>query len=450
MSNKRVLKMIPLRLLELNRRNPRHGSVGDMADEQEVIDYLLDSESILGLAEHILTHGLSDTDILAVTGQSKNAYTVLEGNRRVCALKVLSNPRLAKGVGQQQLYKKLLDNGDAAVPKKVECRIYKSSEDFDVWMDLKHSSNQPAARKNWSSSQKAIYDLSSPDRLATQLLTFARERGMISEKQLKSMPTTTLTRYLSTEEVRDAIGIGSPADLMVHWNEEVFKVRAQTFLNDAMDKTITARKGYDSSQRIDYADALLGRTLPSGRRRIRKLNLIPPHWQKNRGAVSRDGHRNSRAERDRETLIPLKWEGQAYLGTSGPDQKIARVLSELQKIKHTKFPCAVGCLTRQFSELIIRRFLISQGVDMAQRKLQSLHYQYVECERKLGACMTNASEKKLLVPLNLACSNKSSILSPAAQSEWVHGHITPTTEGIKAIWEDFDLLWQKLLELGSP
>lgn len=71
------------------------------ADEAAALKYLFASEDVLGAARLILRDGYFDNEVpIVISGSSESAgppYTVLEGNRRVSALKALSDPELVPG-----------------------------------------------------------------------------------------------------------------------------------------------------------------------------------------------------------------------------------------------------------------------------------------------------------------------------------------------------------------
>ena len=81
----------------LDQENPRHKPYKTQA---EVIDYLCNHESILSLARDIAKYGLNPIEQFALLDDDESdednpAYIVAEGNRRICALKLLHDPDLA-------------------------------------------------------------------------------------------------------------------------------------------------------------------------------------------------------------------------------------------------------------------------------------------------------------------------------------------------------------------
>lgn len=80
----------------LDQANPRHKLY---QSQDEVIDYLCQHESILSLARDIAKNGLNPIEQFALlpdddAEDDASTYIVAEGNRRICALKLLHDPDL--------------------------------------------------------------------------------------------------------------------------------------------------------------------------------------------------------------------------------------------------------------------------------------------------------------------------------------------------------------------
>lgn len=69
-------------------------------DEASALKYLFASEVVLGAARSILRNGYFDNEVPIVTSSSDSGgspYMVLEGSRRVSALKALQDPTIVAG-----------------------------------------------------------------------------------------------------------------------------------------------------------------------------------------------------------------------------------------------------------------------------------------------------------------------------------------------------------------
>ena len=73
------------------------GSRIDDLDESAIASYLVEAEDLLELARDILRDGYLDNE-LPVVADENGHRVVLEGNRRITALKAIHNPSLARQV----------------------------------------------------------------------------------------------------------------------------------------------------------------------------------------------------------------------------------------------------------------------------------------------------------------------------------------------------------------
>lgn len=87
--------------LELDAKNPRFAAYhsGGRLRERDVIAHLLENDDLLELVESIAANGFLDFEPLIVLGEAGKKPTVIEGNRRAAAIKLLRNPILAADLG---------------------------------------------------------------------------------------------------------------------------------------------------------------------------------------------------------------------------------------------------------------------------------------------------------------------------------------------------------------
>src|ERR1700740_639869 len=104
-------KSLKIDQLRLDLINPRINKAGDQREAMQRI--IEDQESKLAnLAESIVNEGLNPMDRLLVM-KSENGdgtYTVLEGNRRALALKILKNPAIVASLDTRAPLKKRFES----------------------------------------------------------------------------------------------------------------------------------------------------------------------------------------------------------------------------------------------------------------------------------------------------------------------------------------------------
>lgn len=214
---KRQIQEIPLALLKLDQENVRFG--GDVAQNQrEAIELMMsdpdDAKKILRLADHIATHGLDPTELQLVTPDAEGSYIVLEGNRRLTALKLLTKPdlcpeeKLLKGFFAAQA--KL--NG--VLPTAIDCSVVNSRSDGDLWIELKHTGqNNGVGRVDWSSDirDERRSRQTGVQSIGRQIRELVKDNNHIFSanctKDVFSIDVTTLTRLFSSSPAQQAFAL---------------------------------------------------------------------------------------------------------------------------------------------------------------------------------------------------------------------------------------------------
>lgn len=131
--------------LKLDLRNPRSPD-GAFDTEEDVIDYLVDHADVDELIQAILSSGWHDYEALIVLGDEN---VVLEGNRRLAALRILADTDL-RGRLKIELNEPV---GHAALPDAVRIRRVASRRDARDYIGFKHI-NGPF---KWDALSKAKY-----------------------------------------------------------------------------------------------------------------------------------------------------------------------------------------------------------------------------------------------------------------------------------------------------
>lgn len=150
---------IELALLLLSDKNPRlEPSFGET---EALINMIKDQgEKLLVLASDIVENGLNPLDTIAVYPSETYSgyYEVGEGNRRICALKLLGDPSLIKPININ-LYSKFANLSEKyREQKKIEVGVFENEEALRHWMEIRHMGEQGGkGLSKWDSIQKARY-----------------------------------------------------------------------------------------------------------------------------------------------------------------------------------------------------------------------------------------------------------------------------------------------------
>lgn len=214
---KRDIRPINFNLIKLDQENVRFG--GDIAQNQrEAIELMLadpeDTKKILKLAEHIVRHGLDPTELQLVVPDNEGNYIVLEGNRRLTALKLLQRPDLCT---QEKYYKDFLAAHNEIIgrfPSEIECSVVATREDGDVWIELKHTGqNGGAGRVPWDSDirDERRARQTGVESIGRQIREIVRDNPQIFNEIIISdiyqIPVTTLTRLFASKRAQEAFAV---------------------------------------------------------------------------------------------------------------------------------------------------------------------------------------------------------------------------------------------------
>lgn len=156
-----MIEYIKLNNLKLSIDNPR---LTDSQTEKEELEKMIKDQGkkLVKLASDIINYGLNPLDIVAVYPSLESGkYIVAEGNRRVTALKLLSNPELAINI-DKVIYQSFKKISIGVMPiSEIQCYIFKSELDKNLvhWIEIKHQGeNEGRGTASWSAIQKARFD----------------------------------------------------------------------------------------------------------------------------------------------------------------------------------------------------------------------------------------------------------------------------------------------------
>ena len=247
---------VPISRVFLALDNPRHEPV---ETEAEAIERLCSKEDVVPLARDIVRHGLSPLERFAMTpiGKTRSGeptYWVSEGNRRICALKLLADPELAP-----PKHRKTFENlADGWPPiKRVDAVVFNDLETLRVWLDRTHSGAQGGiGRRTWDAEQKQRFSGTSKNKLAQVVLDYAEAEGMITKEERQGK-LTTAQRYLNPEVFQETLGLdrSNPDELSRTRPKAEFDTMLGRFMRDLVDgKEVTSRK--NKPEIIKYAREL--------------------------------------------------------------------------------------------------------------------------------------------------------------------------------------------------
>ncbi len=347
--------MIALESLLLDTLNPRHNPV---ESRREALTALLEgkgAQELLRLAEDISRFGVSPID-LALVIPDGNVYIVLEGNRRVAALKLLKNPGLAAGSKISDAIYELSKN--TVNIDHLGCIVAESRDQARRWIELRHITNhQGVGVVGWSPEMQVRFSENySGQRGKALRLTDALEEAYGDDRELldlvhavKAAKITTLGRLVSDPEFRRATGLVIDGQVQTRFPATRMRDFWHRLLSD-LSTHITVSDLKKKQQRSEYL-ASLSDVMPdqAERRPARRLEDAGEDSETDSETKPESKQRKPPPKTQRPRPMRL-FHGLQLLNVK---PKVRDVLREAQRIDLGTFPNAGAVLIRVVVELVV-------------------------------------------------------------------------------------------------
>ena len=141
---------IPLVALVFDPHNPRLPPEIARSDDQSIINYMLREANLIELMQAIAQNGYFRSEPLLVVPEKSGKFTVVEGNRRLAAVKLIANPNLASV--RHNSIEKIIQSKNKDI-KEIPCIQHKKRDDVLEYLGYRHITGV----KSWGSLEKARY-----------------------------------------------------------------------------------------------------------------------------------------------------------------------------------------------------------------------------------------------------------------------------------------------------
>ena len=394
------------------------------------------------LAEDILTYGLNPSELLVVrsSANQENRFIVIEGNRRLAALRVLENPNFAGNNVPSSVVKnlkRLSKRYQNVAIEKVPCVVVEDDGEARHWIEVKHLGPlDGAGTVLWEPDEKSRYRAKGGERpeIQLQVLDFLQKRGDISSESRKKVAVTTLRRLLGTPEVRLILGMEwSDHQLKALGDrDDVAKVLSHV-VSDIATRKINVMSVHKKEQRIAYANSLPEDLVPA------KIHSYGFGIPLNARDVERDQESGDEVQIQerldrRKVNRPRPWLIPDECPLLVTDTRLGEIERELRKLRLETFANAVSVLFRVFLELSADCFVDQYSLPVStdqplSAKLHTVTNHLVK-HNKL-----NEQEAK---PARRAAQTDS-FLGPSVtvMHNYVHNqHMFPGPADLRATWND--------------
>lgn len=476
-----VKRKIKIENLFLDQQNPRLPRSFD--SEVLIIEHMINTEQVLNILEDIAGIGLSPIEDIAVCKESVG-YTVLEGNRRVSALKLLKNPELLPVYSKK--INDILNKYNTKV-EEVECVIFNKREDASLWLERKHSGQQNGiGTKPWSAEQKTRFkgSKSNNNTLAINIIDFAK-KNEIEEAEVDGI-LTTVTRFLANPAFRNSIGVKSntkDSDVIIDIPEDCFTSVLETFISDVVDKSnknVSSRANKDDV--INYGNYLYdthlkdiervdGYILSSADTNIsiedesfnlkedQKTNSQLLIENKNLGEDAENNNKIEPTESEEKLDITAKTrnkvlknpEDRKYIFTNSfsfnsSNQVLTSIYHELRKMEVNDFPLSCALVTRSLMEYIAKAFVKKVNGNLPNdNKFDNILNSIEQYFKKHNNLLSQSEAAALKCLINLR-TDKSLALSPAFLGMNAHAGAYPKPRELKINWVNIESIMQYMLD----
>ncbi|MFH8591883.1 hypothetical protein [Streptomyces rimosus] len=206
--------------LTLDDNNPRHAK--QTANDAESIAALFEKgpEKLIRLARDIIQHGINPTELVVCMADG-DRNVVLEGNRRVAALKLLHNPKLAPTENLRRRIAAIAKSGE--VPRRLICVMADNRLQAEHWIKIRHTGeNGGIGVVRWSTSEASRFGGRSTPTEKARLFTDAvcdwfpdDEEFLSNVHTVRDSRITNLGRMIADPTVRNRLGIAFDGDVVL-------------------------------------------------------------------------------------------------------------------------------------------------------------------------------------------------------------------------------------------
>lgn len=466
----------PVSQLDLDKRNPRINSVEDQTTAlRELLSIEKDAEKIFALAANICEMGMLDPgDRLYVipSDSEQDRYIVLDGNRRLTALRLLSQATLIDrdDIGlssvMRQRFKRLQRDHAGRWPTEVDVVVFDSRQAANEFIRLRHTGeNAGAGRSAWSALQVARFDNTGTWQCLEQL----RHDNALSLDASNALDRgefaiTNFERVANVGAFQERFGYALASSFSVNSKERAYAALSK-LAADVVSGRVHSREEFAEAKNMsgyfDEVEAFIApppppspplpsppSPSPNGASDSSNNGAPPTPNVENDGSVVNNPPPAPsptptptpppvRKKRTSAYLVDKK----ALLNVTNP--KCRLVIDELKgKVKVTDSPFACALLVRSFQEMTSYIYLDAMGLNPGNNKTTNITG---AANHLLGTRHeTDTSDRQALA---IAFKSSSDIYEQL--SETAHSTVTVTgPDHVRVVWQNLsgglELLWRRI------
>jgi hypothetical protein len=436
--------------LEVDAQNPRLEE--GLTNQREAIRAMVrvQGDKVLRLAGDVVERGfdLSTLAIVMPSIENKGRYTVLEGNRRLTAVRLLENPELSQGLFSPGRQKRLVGYSKqykANPITKVLAVEFPDRESADVWIERRHTGYQAGVGIiPWGSKEAARFNERRGRRSpALQVLNFVKDSGILDQTtldQLEDFPLTNLDRLISDPAARDRLGLTKSGDEMgtQYPSEQIIKGLGRV-VRDLATKKIQVPHIETKEKRAEYLDTFKKKELPDPTTKTGQVRLLADASASGASPDTAKKKTKSRSTRDRKTVIPK--------GTkiSTTDQRLRDIFDELYNCDIMRYTNACAVLFRVFIELSVDHYIDENKMQVGKPGDKRPPTLTLKMEKVADHLEQQGKMKQQQLKAARRIAKGQDFLAAGIESfhAFVHNkYFTPTPHDLKVTWNNLELFLQ--------
>ncbi len=358
--------------LLLDQDNPRLGAVGN---QSEALDKLikLNSGHFRSLMISIKENGLDPGDSLYVLqAEEEGDYIVIEGNRRLSAMKVMANPDVLEGTDVSAAIKQSLVRATSGFNREsvepIRCVLFESRPEAHDWIYRRHTGAADGeGRINWGPLEIQRF---SGDRSILDVIDFVGRNADYSDEEwastrsmIESKKSTNLSRLLESAAGQEHLGItiaktsDDRTPLLTSDPKWVLSV-LKRIIDDVRDGVVDSRNLNKASDIKKYFNNLPSVFQPKkgskkyAPRAFKEINLKENGTEVTVPSAMKARDRKASSPRPRLSLSPKRHEFKPPTSTKGQ-----RLLHEASSIDADRYTISSAFVLRAFIEAAIDEYM---------------------------------------------------------------------------------------------
>jgi hypothetical protein len=472
-------KVVSVTSLSLDSKNPRIPHASRKTKERDLIAQLIEHDKVHELAQAIADQGYFPTEIL-IGLEENGRKVILEGNRRLAALKLLISPSIAP-LELQKKFQRLSTQVAPELISKVRVAFAPSREDAAPIIVKRHTTS---GVEKWKPAQQGQYirsfvrgDLSLEDLgkhlglPKSEIVAMLRYDTLYEVAQSLDFPPavkkivadsrgfsfTTLERLVDNPRVPKFLGISFTEDggFKGKIGSDEFKKGFTKIISDIATKRIDSRKLNDDDQIKDYLSKL-GNSTPN----LNKRGFFSS------GDFLGDENDDVSVSTESEEIGPRK--PRHYKGLIPPSVKsylnsprINDIIKELRRLNIRDYPNSAAVMFRVLLDVLVSHYMDSTGkirpmLERERTKNKKPLDWYPTLRQMLKEMLNDPKPPFAINPqarkiIQKMIEDNDTLFSINHMDQFVHNKFAaPTDEQLRKFWAAWEELVRHLLVEYTP